>query len=139
MFQLHQKCCLFYSWQLRKRHHFWCSWNKFSVLLILTGLNGPTQKRCQFDVRVQIICFRPTFCYTLVLQIPLFCIMSNKNQLELITYENWKVLATHCNYPERTKLFSSLWIILQNQIILSSEKWYFFTKIVLSYCEKKLF
>ena len=19
----HQKCCLFYSWQLRKRHHFW--------------------------------------------------------------------------------------------------------------------
>ena len=28
----------FYSWQLRKRHHFWCNSNQFLELLILTGL-----------------------------------------------------------------------------------------------------
>ena len=27
----------FTAWQMRKRHHFWCSWKKFLVLLILTG------------------------------------------------------------------------------------------------------
>ena len=28
-FEMHQKWCLFYSWQLRKRHQFWCSSNKY--------------------------------------------------------------------------------------------------------------
>ena len=38
IFQLHQKWCLFYSRQLRKRHHFWCSQKKFrSFLFLISG------------------------------------------------------------------------------------------------------
>ena len=33
-----KNCVFFYSWQLRKRLHFWCSSNNFSALLILTRL-----------------------------------------------------------------------------------------------------
>ena len=33
-----QKHCLFYIWQLRKRHHFWCSLKKYLDLLIFSPL-----------------------------------------------------------------------------------------------------
>jgi hypothetical protein len=42
---LNQKGVLFHSWQLRKRHKFWSSSNKFSALLILTGLYAQNRAR----------------------------------------------------------------------------------------------
>ena len=37
-FGMHQKWCLSYCWQLRKRHHFWCIPNKCSALFILSAV-----------------------------------------------------------------------------------------------------